>query len=114
MVGIHPFGAAYRLCLPPGRSSRSWAIAWFISYGAHLLCDSPLVGGKLPFLWPWMSYDFSSTHMPLGFLFGLDRWPITTLVIEAVLVIFTLWDGSRAHSKSIKSPTDMQHGAPHA
>jgi hypothetical protein len=77
--------------------ARSWPVArsWLVAYGAHLLCDSPLVGGKLPFLWPWLAHEFSSAHMPFGFLFGLDRWPIATLFAEAALVAFTLWEGRR-------------------
>ena len=79
---------------------RAWGAAWFVGYGAHLLCDSPLVGGKLPFLWPWLNYDFTSAHLPLGFLFGLDRWPVTTLVAESVLVIFTLWNERRIRTET--------------
>jgi len=75
--------------------AQSLALAWFVGYGGHLLCDSPLVGGRLPFLWPWLRYDFASAHVPLGFLFGLDRWPVTTLLCEAVLVALTLWDTRR-------------------
>jgi membrane-bound metal-dependent hydrolase YbcI (DUF457 family) len=76
-------------------AARPIAWSWLVGYGAHLLCDSPLVGGKLPFLWPWLAYDFSSAHMPFGFLFGLDRWPLATLIAEAALVALTLWDTRR-------------------
>ena len=69
-----------------------WPMAWFVAYGAHLLCDSPLLGGKLPFLWPLLPYDtYGSPRMPLGFLFGLDGWPVTTLVAEALLTALTLY-----------------------
>ncbi|MBC7237982.1 MAG: metal-dependent hydrolase [Chloroflexi bacterium] len=70
---------------------RDWPWAWFLAYGAHLLCDSPLVGGKLPFLWPLRTYDFTSPVMPLSFLFGLDSWPLHTLLAEASLTAFTLY-----------------------
>lgn len=67
-----------------------WPGAWFAGYGAHLLCDSPLVGGALPFLWPLIAYDFSSPHLPLGFVFGLDDWPLVTLLAEAGLAGLTI------------------------
>lgn len=94
----------------------AWSLTWFVGYGAHLLCDSPLAGGKLPFLWPWMSYDFTSAYMPFGFLFGLDRWPITTLVLETALVALTLWDGQRRRIGHVLAPqADTHHGvSPHA
>ena len=72
-------------------AARSWATAWFVSYGAHLVCDSPLIGGRLPFLWPFWSYTFDSPNQPLGFLLGLDEWPIRTLIAEALLVGLTLY-----------------------
>ena len=81
--------AAAWLIKRPAAQTIAWS--WLVGYGAHLLCDSPLVGGELPFLWPWLEYDFSSAYMPFGFLFGLDRWPVMTLVMEALLVGVTLY-----------------------
>ena len=97
-------------------SAKAWVWAWFAGYGAHLLCDSPLVGGKLPFLWPWLAYDFSSAHVMLGFLFGLDCWPVTTLMAEAALVALTLWDTRRHRAlaaQAAPAPT-IPSGVPHA
>lgn len=70
---------------------RAWGFSWFLSYGAHLLCDSPLVAGKLPFLWPFLAYDFSSPHLPLGFVWGLDDLPVITLLAETLLVAVTVY-----------------------
>jgi hypothetical protein len=64
--------------------------SWLLGYGAHLLCDSPLTGGNLPFLYPVRGYDFTSPSAPLGFLFGLDDWPLHTLLAEGLLVAFTV------------------------
>jgi hypothetical protein len=69
------------------RSISSFSLA----YAAHLLCDSPLVGGKLPFLWPFRAYHFTSPRLPFGFLFGLDAWPIQMLIAELLLVSLTLY-----------------------
>jgi len=66
-------------------------LSFFLAYAAHLLCDSPLVGGKLPFLWPFRAYQFTSPRLPLGFLFGLDAWPIQMLIAELLLVSLTLY-----------------------
>jgi hypothetical protein len=73
------------------RPAWRWGAAWTVGYGAHLLCDSPLVGSKLPFLYPFCQYSFRNPSMPLGFLFGLDRWPVQTLIMEALLVTATLY-----------------------
>lgn len=70
-----------------------WAVlpaSWFCGYGVHLLCDSPLTGGKLPFLYPFRTYELVSLSVPMGFLFGFDTWPVHTLVVEGLLVAFTL------------------------
>ena len=79
-------------------SAKAWAWAWFAGYGAHLLCDSPLVGGKLPFLWPLLYYDFSSPIVPLSFLFGLDHVPVLMLSMESLLVAvatYLIWRDRR-------------------
>jgi len=70
--------------------SRRWAWAWFAGYGAHLLCDSPLVGQDLPLLWPWRAYAYSSTGVPLGYLFDGGPLPWWTLLAETLLVLYTL------------------------
>ena len=71
---------------------RRWPVAWFVAYGAHLFCDSPLLGGRLPFLWPLLPYEaYGSPQAPLGFLFGLDAWPVATLLAEAGLVLYTVF-----------------------
>ena len=77
--------------LVPRGQVRGWAVAWLLSYGAHLLCDSPLLGGELPFLYPFWHYDFRSPAVPLSFLFGLDPWPVRMLVAELLLTLFTLY-----------------------
>ena len=82
--------AAVAWFLPKGQV-RGWAPAWFLSYGVHLLCDSPLVGGELPFLYPFLYYDFRSPAMPLSFLFGLDPWPVQMLLAELVVTLFTIY-----------------------
>lgn len=99
---------------PPVRQrhelARRWGIAWFVGYGAHLLCDSPLVGSKLPFLFPFRQYSFRNPSMPLGFLFGLDRWPVQTLIMEALLVMVTLyleWRRWRARQSNARRPEGL-------
>jgi len=85
---------------PSGAGVRSIS-SFSLAYAAHLLCDSPLLGGKLPFLWPFRAYHFTSPRLPLGFLFGLDAWPIQMLIAELLLVSLTLyleWRRARALS----------------
>jgi len=87
-----------RPCSGEGSRVRS-VLSFSLAYAAHLLCDSPLVGGKLPFLWPFRAYHFTSPRLPLGFLFGLDAWPIQMLIAELLLVSLTLyleWRRARA------------------
>jgi hypothetical protein len=72
-------------------AARPMAWSWLVGYGAHLLCDSPLLGGELPFLYPFHYYHFGSPEVPLSFLFGLDVWPIQMLVAELLLSLFTLY-----------------------
>ena len=79
-------------------------IPWLLAYGLHLLCDSPLAGGDLPFLWPWRAYDFTSPIRPWAFLFGLDDWPIHTLIVETLLVIATIFI-ERRHRARQHQPT---------
>lgn len=67
--------------------SWNWGYTWGLAYGVHLLCDSPLVGGELPFLYPFRAYDFGSPDMPLGFLFGLETWPASMLLAEVTIVL---------------------------
>ena len=68
-----------------------WAWSFWAGYGAHLLCDSPLFGGWLPFLYPLRHYDFISPSVPLGFLFGLDRIPVVTLAWETALTALAVY-----------------------
>jgi hypothetical protein len=70
---------------------RGVALTWFVAYGFHLLCDSPLLGGQLPFLYPFRVYHFTSPHIPLAFIFGHDSWPIPMLIAEFVLTLFTVY-----------------------
>ena len=87
------------LALLLGRApSRAWLWGWFVGYGAHLLCDSPLVGGKLPFLWPLRPYTMGSSSMPLAYLFGAGAWPIWTLTAEFILVGYTLATSQRVRA----------------
>ena len=82
-----------------------WAVAWGVGYGAHLLCDSPLVGGKIPFLYPFRAYDFTSPVVPLSFLFGMNEWPLHMLIAELLLVIFTAyteWRRMKARRLALK------------
>ena len=81
--------AAAWLIVRPAAQTIAWS--WLVGYGAHLLCDSPLLGGELPFLYPFHYYDFGSPEVPLSFLFGLDIWPIQMLVAELLLSFFTLY-----------------------
>jgi membrane-bound metal-dependent hydrolase YbcI (DUF457 family) len=75
--------------------SRAWLWSWFVGFSAHLLCDSPLVGGKLPFLWPLRAYTMSSSRAPLSYLFDGGPWPLWTLTAELLLVLLTLATSSR-------------------
>jgi hypothetical protein len=93
--------------LPPS----SLSFAWFLAYGAHLLCDSPLFGGDLPFLYPFRAYDFSSPRAPLAFLWGLGEWPIYTLLMEALLVAVTLFLELRRRAQNRRR--QALHPVPH-
>ena len=84
-----------------------WTIAWFVAYGAHLLCDSLLVWDPLPFLYPFRAYDFlrasdpNERRIPLSFLFGMGEWPVYKLVSELLLTafaVYTEWRHGRAES----------------
>jgi hypothetical protein len=68
-----------------------WTTAWVLGYAAHLACDSPLTGGRLPILFPFRSYNFHSPDQPLGFVRGLTAPPWHTLIVEALLVMFTVY-----------------------
>ncbi len=85
----------------------SLPLSWFLAYGAHLLCDSPLFGGQLPFLYPFRAYDFSSPSVPWGFLWGLDAWPFYTLLMEALLVAVTLFLELRRRTHSRRRPASL-------
>jgi len=74
-----------------GKPKALWAWSCWASYGAHLLCDSPLFGGWLPFLYPLRDYDFISPSVPLGFLFGLYEVPVVTLAWETALTALTIY-----------------------
>lgn len=78
--------------------ARAWGWSWAIGYGAHLLCDSPLVGGQLPFLWPLRAYEMSSASVPLSYLFDGGPWPVWTLTAELLLVLFTLATSARVRA----------------
>jgi hypothetical protein len=69
---------------------RIWTWSWFVGYAAHLLCDSPLVGGKLPFLWPLRDYAMGGSGVPLSYLFNGGAWPLQTMIAEFLLVSVTL------------------------
>lgn len=69
----------------------AWGYAWFLSYGAHLLCDSGLVGDDLPLLYPLVEYDLTSAPFPLAYLFDPSTWPWPKLIAEALLVGFTIY-----------------------
>lgn len=56
-----------------------------------MVCDSPLAGGKIPLLYPFWQYRFVSPSAPLGFILGLDPWPVYTIVVEILLVAVTLY-----------------------
>jgi hypothetical protein len=76
-----------------------WTVAWALGYGLHLLCDSPLTGGNLPFLYPFRAYLFDSPGRPWAFLFGLSAPPWQTLATEALLVAvaaYSEWRWRRA------------------
>lgn len=68
-----------------------WTAAWALGYGLHFLCDSPLTGGDLPFLYPFRAYLFNSPGRPLAFLFGLSVPPWQTLATEALLVAVAVY-----------------------
>ena len=80
-----------------------YLVPWFLAYGLHLLCDSPLAGGDVPFLWPWRAYDFTSPIRPWAFLFGLDDWPVHTLIVESLLVIATIFIERRHRARQHQS-----------
>ncbi len=69
---------------------RRWLLCWAAGYGGHLLCDSPLAGGKLPFLWPWRTYSTHTEGLPLAYLFHGGPLPVWTLTAELILVLYTL------------------------
>jgi len=52
---------------------RDWAVAWFLGYGVHLFCDSPLLGGELPFFYPFRYMTLAAPRCP--FPFSLDSTP---------------------------------------
>lgn len=78
--------------------ARLWLVSWFVGYGVHLLCDSPLVGGDLPFLWPWRAYSYGGSTAPLSYLFDGSPWPWRTLVAELLLVSYTLASSRRVRA----------------
>jgi len=67
-----------------------WGYSWFAGYGLHLLCDSPLTSGDLPFLYPFRTYTFTSSGFPLDWLLDFPDWPWAVIFLETALVLFTL------------------------
>jgi membrane-bound metal-dependent hydrolase YbcI (DUF457 family) len=76
-----------------------WGLTWLLGYGLHLLCDSPVAGGELPFLYPFLSYsDFSASKLPFSFVLGLQDVPWHMLIAETLLVGVTLYLERRRHA----------------
>ena len=67
-----------------------WGLAWGVGFAAHLLCDSPLVGDDLPFLYPLLSYRLPPGSFVLLWSLDLAHWPWPKLIAEALLVALTL------------------------
>jgi len=68
-----------------------WAWAWWVGYGGHLLCDSPLTGGNLPFLYPFRSYNLVGYKLPFSYLWGARDWPWHMMIAEVLLVGVTVY-----------------------
>jgi hypothetical protein len=92
------------LGLALGRRWR-WGWAWWVGYGGHLLCDSPLAGGDLAFLFPFISYSFESHWQPFSYLWGLQEWPWHMMIAETLLVGVTLYLEWRRHGLRLRRST---------
>ncbi|NLG26517.1 MAG: metal-dependent hydrolase [Chloroflexi bacterium] len=69
-----------------------WGLTWLLGYGLHLLCDSPVAGGELPFLYPFQRYThFTASKLPFSFVLGLQDVPWHALIAETLLVGVTLY-----------------------
>jgi len=69
-----------------------WGWVWLLGYGTHLLLDSPVAGGSLPFLYPFRQYThLSSSKLPFSYLWGLQDLPWHMLLAETMLVGVTLY-----------------------
>jgi len=68
----------------------TWGYSWAVGYGLHLLCDSPLAAGELPFLYPFRAYAFTSPDFPLDYLLDFADWPWVVIVMETALVLVTI------------------------
>lgn len=67
-----------------------WGYSWFLGYGLHLLCDSPMAAGELPFLYPFRAYAFTSPDFPLDYLLDFADWPWVVISLETALVLITI------------------------
>lgn len=77
-----------------------WAWAWLVGYGGHLLLDSPVAGGDLPFLYPFHRYThLTSSKLPFSFLWGLQDWPWHMLIAETLLVAGVAYLEWRRHER---------------
>ncbi len=91
-----------------------WGGAWFLGYGAHLLCDSPLAGGDLAFLYPGRAYPPSNSPFPLAYLLDISKWPHHALLAELVLVVVGFYLLRRPRRPAPSSVTDPLPNAVHA
>ncbi len=67
-----------------------WGWSWGVAYAGHLLCDSPLVGDQMPFLWPWRAYPFTTAPDLWSYFLHIDRELLYLLAVETALVLAAL------------------------
>jgi len=69
-----------------------FAYSWALAYGLHLIAD--LLNGSLPFLWPFVSYDF------IGYASVSENWMhanlfevVVTIIVETCVSLwaFVIW-----------------------
>ena len=90
---------------------RRRAASWALGYLSHLLCD---MGSVVPWLYPWITYDFPPSHD-----FRTTLWMSLTNLTQLTLeILLTLWAlivmRSELHGALLaaRKRTRMAHGRP--